>query len=247
MGILSSRLLAPVDIVVDSREAAKNEDIVAMLREKGLRVAVLELQAGDYYLLASDPSKALLVERKTVLDLANSIRDNRLWDQARRLVEAAKADGVRPVIILEGWLGLIEKRTKWNIAAVLRALDELVLDWGIAVIPTHNKQATASWLAAKARSLGKTEEKRILRLRVEKKPPSMAERILYVVEGLAGPTLARRLLERFGSIRRLANASLQELMGVRGIGEKRAKEIYMLLNADWRELVAKGSMEKNQS
>jgi len=185
MGIISSKLLVPVDVVVDSREASKNSDIVEMIREKGVRIAVLELEAGDYYILARDPSKALLVERKTVIDLANSIRDNRLWDQAKRLVEAARSDGVKPVIVLEGWLGLIEKRTKWNIAAVLRALDELVLEWGIPVIPTHNKQATAAWIAAKAKSLGRTEEKRVLRLRVEKKPPTLAEKILYVVEGLA--------------------------------------------------------------
>ncbi|HID41173.1 MAG TPA: hypothetical protein EYP33_03345 [Pyrodictium sp.] len=233
MGILSEQILYPVDVVVDSREAAKNKDIVEELKRKGLRVAMQALEAGDYYLLARDLRKALLVERKTVTDFANSVRDNRIWDQAQLLREAAQKEGVRPVIVLEGWLGVIEKRTKWNIAALLRILDELVLDWGIPVIPTHNKKATAAWIAAKARSLGKTEEKRILRLRVEKKPLTLNERILYVAEGLAGPTLARRLLERFKTLRRIANASIQELMSVEGIGEKRAKEIYAVFNAIW--------------
>lgn len=235
MTIISSGLLAPVDIVVDSREASKNKDIIEALRAKGLRLAVLELEAGDYYLLSSKPGSAVLVERKTVTDMANSIRDGRIWDQARRLKEAAERDNVRPLILLEGWLGVLEKRTRWNIAAFLRIIDELVLDWGIPVLPTHNKKATIAWLAAKAKSLGRTEEKRVMRLRVEKKPLSLRERILYVAEGLAGPVTARRLLARFKTLRRLANASLKELMEVEGIGEKRAKEIYQILNTPWEQ------------
>ena len=235
MPVLSERLLAPVDIVVDSREASKNSDIVEGLRRRGLRVAVAGLGAGDYYLLAREPTKAVLVERKTVLDLANSIRDGRIWDQVRRLKEVAEEDGVRPVIVVEGWLGLIEKRTKWNIAAVLRVIDEIVLDWGVPVLPTHSKEATIAWLAAKARSLGRTEEKRVVRLRVEKKPMTLRERILYVAEGLAGPTIARRLLAHFRTLRRIANASVAELMRVEGVGEKRAREIYAIFNTPWEE------------
>ncbi len=233
--ILSSQLLTPVDVVVDSREASKNKDIVEALRSHGLKVAVLELEAGDYYLLARDPSKAVLVERKTVTDFLNSIRDNRIWDQLKRLKQAAEVDGVKPLILLEGWLGVVEKRTRWRLSSVLRILDEIVLDWGIPVLPVHNKKATVEWLVAKAKSLGKTGEKRVLRLRVEKKPMTPRERALYVVEGLAGPVLARRLLKHFKTVRRLANASIEELMRVEGVGEKRAKEIYMVLNTPWEE------------
>jgi len=233
--IVSERLLAPVDIVVDSREASKNQDVVEELKRRGLRVAVLELSAGDYYLPAPQPSRAVLVERKTVTDFLNSIRDNRVWDQARRLRQAAETEGVKVVIVLEGWLGVVEKRTRWRLSSVLRVLDELILDWGIPVLPSHSKRATVEWLAAKAKSLGRADEKRILRLRVEKKPPGLRERILYVAEGLAGPVLARRLLARFRTLRRLANASVSELMEVEGIGEKRAREIYAVLNTPWDE------------
>jgi len=107
--ILSTQLLQPADIIVDVREATKNSDIVESLKNSDIRVAVVELAAGDYYLIANDENQSLLVERKTVIDLANSIRDNRIWDQARRLKEAAEKDHVKPVILLEGWLGLIEK------------------------------------------------------------------------------------------------------------------------------------------
>jgi ERCC4-type nuclease len=233
MPVLSEKLLVPVDVVVDSREAAANEDLVTALRRKGVRVAIAELSAGDYYLLANNPSQALLIERKTVIDFANSIRDGRIWDQVRKLKEAAETDGIRCAIVLEGWLGLIEKRTRWNITSVLRIIDEIVLDWGVPIIPTHSKEATALWIAAKARSLGRTEEKRVVRLRVDKKPPTLHDRILYVAEGLVGPTLARKLLAHFKTLRSIANASVAELMKVEGIGEKRAREIYAIFNTPW--------------
>jgi len=71
-------------------------------------------------------------------------------------------------------------------------------------------------------------------MRVEKKPMSIQERILYVAEGLVGPVLARRLLEKFKTLRNIANASVYELMSVEGIGEKRAQEIYAIFNTEWR-------------
>ncbi len=234
MPILSTQLLKPVDVIVDSREASKNRDVVESLKAKGLEVAVAELSVGDYYLTAAENETPVLVERKTVTDFVNSIRDNRVWDQAKRLREAAASDGVKPVIILEGWLGLVEKRTSWNIAAVLRVLDELALDWGIPILPTHNKRATIAWLAAKAKSLGDTKRKKVMRLRTTKKPMTLNQRILYVAEGLVGPVLAKRLLKHFRTLRRLANASIEELMAVEGIGEKRAREIFQILNTPWK-------------
>ncbi len=234
MPVISERLLAPVDIVVDTREASKNRDIVEHLVRSGLRVAQLALNAGDYYLLAPEGRKPILVERKTVNDFLNSIRDNRIWEQARLLREAAEEDGAQPLIILEGWLGVAEKKRGWRIQAVLRILDELILDWRIPVLPTPNKQGTAAWLAAKARALGRVEEKRVVRLRVEKKPMGVRERILYVAESIIGPRLARKLLEHFGTLRAVANASIAELMRVEGIGEKRAREIYAVFNTPWR-------------
>ena len=233
MPILSERLLAPVDIVVDTREASKNPDIVEHLVRSGLRVARIALNAGDYYLLAPEGKRPILVERKTVNDFLNSIRDNRVWEQARLLREAAEEDGAQPLILLEGWLGIAEKKRRWRMSAVLRILDELILDWGIPVLPSPNKQGTAAWLAAKAKSLGRVEEKRVVRLRVEKKPMGIRERILYVAESIIGPKLARKLLEHFKTLRAVANASIAELMRVEGIGEKRAREIYAIFNTPW--------------
>ncbi len=227
-------LLTPVDIVIDSREDAKHPEFRRELTSRGVRVSVQYLPAGDFLLLASPGKQSLLVERKTVTDLGNSIRDNRIWEQAKLLKEAAVKDGHQPLVIIEGWLGALEKYRGWRIQSVLRVIDSLILDFQIPVLNTPNKKATIEWLAAKAKSLGKPEEKRVYRMRVEKKPLTLNQRILYVAEGLVGPKLARKLLERFKTLKAIANADVKELMTVEGIGEKRAREIYLLFNTEWK-------------
>ena len=234
MPIISEVPLTPVDIIIDSREAAKNKDIVEVLKRKGVKVAISALTVGDYYLLAPEGRKPILVERKTVMDFLNSIRDKRVWEQAKILKEAEEVEEVIPVIILEGSLSAIERFTKWRITAVLRILDELVLSWNIRIIPTPNKKSTIEWLVAKIKALGSPERKRPPKLRVKKKPISINEQILYVAEGLVGPVLARKLLLYFKTLRNIANASVGELMRVEGIGEKRAKEIYAIFNTAWK-------------
>jgi len=234
LGVIAEVPLIPVDIIVDSREASKQKEIVNSLRSAGIRVAVSALSVGDYYLMATEGKKPVLVERKSVIDFTNSIRDNRIWEQLKLLKQAEEEEELKPVIIIEGNLNTITRFTKWNITAVLRVIDEIVLNWEIPVIPSPSRDATVKWLIAKAKALGETGKKKPPRLRVKKKPLSINDRILYVAEGLVGPTLARKLLEHFKTLRNIANASSIELMRVEGIGEKRAKEIYLIFNTPWK-------------
>jgi len=64
---------------------------------------------------------------------------------------------------------------------------------------------------------------------------TIKDRILYVAESIVGPKLARKLLKEFKTLKNIANASIRELMTVEGIGEKRAKEIYLIFNTVWSE------------
>ena len=230
MTVISEALLTPVDIIVDSREASKQKDIVEELRRRGLKVAIRNLSAGDYYLLATEDKKPILVERKSIIDFANSVRDNRIWEQAKLLKEFENKEDAIAILLIEGSFSLLKRFTKWNITAILRVIDEIITTWNLRVLPTPNKEATIAWLAAKAKSLGATNRKRIIRLRTEKKPMTLNERILYVAEGIVGPTIARKLLRHFKTLRNIANTSIPELMKVEGIGEKRAREIYAIFN-----------------
>lgn len=231
---MAIKLLAPADIVIDVRENAKHPEFRTGFLAAGLRVAVAELPVGDFILL-SEKEPSIVVERKTVEDFANSIRDNRVWSQGKRLAEVSAEHGLHPVIVLEGCLEDLEKYTGWRIQSVLRVMDTLILDYGIPILNTPSKDATAKWMIAKAKSLGRTESKRIVRMRTEKKSESIEDKVLYVAEGIIGPSLARKLLSHFKTLRNIANASITELMRVEGIGEARAREVFEIFNTPWRE------------
>jgi Fanconi anemia group M protein len=57
------------------------------------------------------------------------------------------------------------------------------------------------------------------------------------VQGLpnVSATLAQRLLERFGSVKGIADASVEELAGVDGIGRVIAERIHTVLRKKYRE------------
>jgi len=58
-----------------------------------------------------------------------------------------------------------------------------------------------------------------------------------VIEGLPNVSvvLAKRLLNHFGSIRDITNASEEELMEVKGVGKNISSEILELLNTHYSE------------
>ena len=90
----------------------------------------------------------------------------------------------------------------------------------------------------KQRSMVEPKARRAYPLRVTPRNMSDEEKILYVVQGLpgVGRELSVRLMERFGTLRRLFSAAEHELAGVRGVGAKLASELHRLFNLDWRKL-----------
>jgi Fanconi anemia group M protein len=73
-----------------------------------------------------------------------------------------------------------------------------------------------------------------IQIRTEKKPLTLYEQQLYIVESLPniGPVTAKKLLEEFDSVEGVINASETELKKVEGIGNKIAASI--------REVVSSG-------
>ena len=225
------------DLIIDSREAVikvrKNLTIKQFFEDLGVKVNVSPLPCGDYFLLAPEKKKCVLIERKTVVDFANAIRTGRLWGQLEPLT-LAKSD-FEVIMILEGWIKLLEKFTKWKPQAILRIIEAVQTKYNIPIVYTPNFDWTAKYILAKAKALGKPEEKKVYPIRYGKKPLDLQERILYVAEGLVGATLARRLLTHFKTLRNIANASKIQLMSVEGIGTERANQIWLIFNTEYKD------------
>ena len=79
------------------------------------------------------------------------------------------------------------------------------------------------------------DERAPIQIRTDKKPVSMLEQQLFIVESLPniGPVNAKNLLSHFGSVGKIINASESELQEVEGIGKKIAEDIRKVIDSKY--------------
>jgi Fanconi anemia group M protein len=205
-------------LVVDVNEP---EDLPERLRELGVDLEVRRLAPGDYVL------GPVGIERKTLTDFFNSLIRKRLFEQVQRLRDAYP----QPLVILEG--DLSEISTFKHPQSVLGAFLAIETKERVPILTTADKEQTALLLSIlwKGQDKGAPE----YGLRHKPKALSLGQRQRFLVEGLPsiGETLARNLLERFGSVRAVFDASEDDLRKVPKIGEVKAAEIVRLLTSPY--------------
>lgn len=210
----------PIVVIADHREFAGA--VVRELSKLGVVVKPETLEVGDYVL-----SDRVAIERKEAADFARSLADGRLFPQARALRDAYAA----PLVVLEGD-GLLAPG--FGADALYGAIAALATGLRVGVVTTKDAAETARLLAAIARreQLG---EKRPLAVRQDKGPMGEDERLRFLVEGLPGVSavLSRRLLEHFGTVKAIADASVEELIEVEGVGTTIAGGIHRALRTQY--------------
>ena len=217
-----------MSIVVDSREAVQARGVIKRLRDLSIDVKVEPLPAGDY--LVFD----ILIERKTPTGLLSDTRSKRLWSELDKM---KRCEGVTSLLVVEGSLGIAEKFTNWSVTQILGVINSVILDWNIPVVILPSRRWFVTYLSELVKRGAMEGKKGPHPLRVKEKAEKISEKIRLVVEGLPGVSGPRaiKLMKKFKTIRALANASVADLKAVEGIGEKTAKAIYEILNAEFRE------------
>jgi Fanconi anemia group M protein len=209
---------APRAVVADVHEPP---EVAQAVRARGVPVEVRKLQPADYVV------GPVAVERKTVGDFASSLFNKRLFDQVDRLRSAYE----QPLLVVEG--DLAELQDYENPGAFYGALCHISLDRGVSVIPTPGKEETGLLLA----TLHKRLEKDATVYGLRHKPPSLNPRqeMMFVVQGLpnVGGVLSERLLERFGTVRRVMRANERELRRIPLVGPEKARRITEVLDRPW--------------
>lgn len=194
-------------IEIDDREAG-NAVAEALRRMPQVDLDIRRLDVGDY--LVDD---VLLFERKTLLDLVESIKDGRLFAQALRLTQARQ----RPALILEGRTDLLAG-SQMRREAIQGALITLTLYFQIPLLRATDADETARLILTAARQ-GRARTSGALP-RPGQRPRGKQRIQSHILQGLpgVGPERARRLLDRFGSIEAVVAAPAEELIRVPGIG-----------------------------
>lgn len=211
-----------IRIIIDERE--KSSNVPNYLKEKKAYIEFKLLDIGDYLI------SECIIERKAINDFISSLFSGRLFDQAYRMNESYKFK----VMIVEGDFQEAFFKLQ-NPKTLLGAFISITFDYGINLFFTLNEQQTAEliYLIAKRYPFGKKCRPPL----IVKKPriETINDAQLAIVESIpgVGPKLAQKLLQRFGSVRKIFLASAKELALKGGIGEKRAIKISKVLDFEY--------------
>jgi ERCC4-type nuclease len=164
-----------------------------------------KLGVGDY--LVAD---GVAVERKTIRDLHLTVVNGRFWRQ----LGALRAGVPRPYLLIEG-----DDIDAGPLAAnAVRGICLAVLEQGVPIVRSTDVRDTAQWIARLA------QRSQMVRPRPDRPiyaqrpaPTDPAEAALAAVPGIS-VVLARRLLDRFGSVAGVVAATHDDLSRVPGMG-----------------------------
>lgn len=228
-------------VIVDDRERASKLD-EAIGRICGVRPQIQRLQLGDVLIRSR-----ILIERKAIEDFEASVIDGRLFRQ----IEGLQKQPFETVLILEGDPAGGSTR-RLSPSAFRGALLSVSLDWRVPILRSRCVDDTARWIQAILRRgaarqeppdwrwVTPTGQRREVRFRPVKKtlsPANLRHRqcldMLRQISGL-GRVRAEILLDRFGSISGIIEASKMDLSSVQGIGHRLAGQIHEILHEPHR-------------
>ncbi|MBN2477816.1 hypothetical protein JXB01_00825 [Candidatus Micrarchaeota archaeon] len=195
-------------IQMDDRESP---EFFPLFESLGAEVERKRLLVGDF--ICSDNT---VIERKTRADFESSILDKRLFHQVYNLKNNFK----NVVFVIEG----ISSEGRISRSALMGAYASLATDFNIGLFFARDMEGTAEivYSIAKHEQLA---EKRPLSISPKRRTFTLSQTQRSIIEmfPMVGPKLAKNLLEHFGSIEGIINASEEELREVEGMGKKRIK------------------------
>lgn len=217
--------LQNITIYSDYRE--KSTGTVKALAETGVTIKLDMLKSADYIL-----SQRCGVELKTTEDFVSSIIDGRLLEQLKEL----KRNFERPLILIQGTQDIYAVRNV-HPNAIRGMLSTIAISYGIPIIYSKDDKDSAAILLTIAKR-EQEGEKRDFSPHADRKPTTLREQQEYLISCLPniGPGLSRELLKNFGSVKKIIEASFEELQKVEGVGEKKAKAIRELIEKEYNQL-----------
>ena len=209
--------------------ATKPEGAVARaLSDLGIRISPVADDEGnvDRYIL----SPRLAIERRTGSGFPAAIMDKSLFTSAVYL----HGNYAIPTLIVEGQVNY--GYSAMDPQAVRGALSSMVVLYGVNVLSTADREESVDLIAMMARQeqVG-IPEISLIPKRKAISLPDLQRRVVEMLPG-CGRVMARELLQAFGSVQRVISATEEELLGVKGIGKRKAREMHEVLSAEYGDV-----------
>ncbi|WP_392344833.1 ERCC4 domain-containing protein [Pseudoalteromonas prydzensis] len=208
-----------IHIIVDDRERRSNT--LSILKQRtDILFTVERLPIGDYFI-----NGWLLIERKQLCDLVESLISGRLFNQASRLANS----GFKTAILIEGNARDIANY-KVHRHSILGALVTLTIVFGISILRAADSRESVALMVFAAQQQIKQLKTDLPRF--GRRPKTVKARQLYILQGLpsVGPVLAKRLLAHFGSVKGVLSADIDALRNIEGVGKEIATKIVAVIS-----------------
>lgn len=202
-------------IIADYKE--KDSGVLQILSERDVLIKLENLDIGDY--IIGD----YIIERKTILDFISSIADGRLNDQLSKLKDK------NAILILEGDEEDFYIAPELSPNYIKSLILKIILEYKIPIIRTKNFIETSNYLYILAKNINRFPT--IPEFSKEYDEDKIRENILKQVPGI-GDQLAKRLLERFKSIKNIILAKKVEIENI--IGESRAEKLKKIFEGEYK-------------
>lgn len=211
-------------LAIDSRERGL---LKCLIEKYSIDPAVKQLSLGDA--MVSTGTKTILVERKTVADLAASIADGRYREQRARLLDA-QGSGCTAMYIIEG------SYSKCGIpyTTLLSAMLSCAVKYKFPVVQTASIEETCYLLTRLVKDIdalcdGTVDEEFVPQKRMHIDPRigalASAKRV--------SPSVARRVLEHYGTVADVVDAFRRDgphaLCCMERIGKTTSEALYKSL------------------
>lgn len=209
-------------ILIDSREPRRIEDA---LKKKKIKTKREFIEVADYIL---DEGHA--VERKDN-DLMQSIKNNRIFDQIYNIQEY---DNPILMINVENlWKLFYECRSRYADKQYVGFLTTLTKSFpDVRIIPYSGEKMLIDYMVSLDKKLSGEGKPKMRPAPILRKAKSLDERKENCLCGIKGISVgkAQKLLDEFGTINKISNATVEQLMNVDTIGKVLANNIYDILH-----------------
>ena len=146
---------------VDIREKRLIKLLEAFLKQfefKNIKIEIENLPLGDVILCDDEGNEKIIVERKSLNDLASSIKDGRYVEQSHRLMNNP-VHNHNIVYLIEGNLSIWQNRYKVQSNTLYSAIFSLNYYKGFSVIKTIDMTETAEYILRMSDKLNREKKK----------------------------------------------------------------------------------------
>lgn len=147
-------------IKIDSRESDLHIACLQLATAfPSIKIERCQLSLGDVIICENDGNERIIIERKTLNDLAASIKDGRYEEQGFRL-QACDVENHKIFYLIEGKLDAY-KPHKWQVErkSILSSFVSITYSKGFSLYRSDTITESAEWIIAYADKLGRLQDK----------------------------------------------------------------------------------------